>query len=257
MNDDRRIERMLDDWLMGGPTELPDRVLDDALDEIDQTAQRRPLGLLRGRTMTDSVKILIGAAAVFALVVGGGLLGRIVSGPVDRGFVGATPLPTATPAPTVATSTFTSALYRYRVTYPATWQVTDPLADIVTFSIASAPNPGTLAHVVAADTTPSGGLYWPWGGTHPVTGPELESFANAAVDDLERQGLEVVLARPTVLGERPAWRIDVAEIDIGEGMWPATIVLSHRGDLYLAIVMYGPTDAPEFRSFLANFTYLD
>jgi hypothetical protein len=254
MNDDRRIERMLDDWLMGGPTELPDRVLDDALDEIDRTAQRRPLGMLRGRTMTDSVKILIGAAAVFALVVGGGLLGRIVSGSVDRGFVGATPLPTATPAPTVATSTFTSALYRYRVTYPVTWQVADPLADIVSFNV---PTLGTLVHVVAAGTTSTGGLYWPWGGTHPVTGPELESFANAAVDDLEGQGLDVVLARPTVLDERPAWRIDVAEIDIGEGSMPATIVLSHRGDLYLAIVMYGPTDAPEFRSFLANFTYID
>ncbi|MGH2477176.1 MAG: hypothetical protein ACRDIL_18105, partial [Candidatus Limnocylindrales bacterium] len=222
MNDERRIERMLDDWLVSGPTELPDRVLDDALDLIDQTAQRRPLGLLRGRRMTDSVKILLGAAAVFALVVGGGLLGRVVSGPVDQGVAAATPAPAATTAPAPASSTFTSELYRYGVTYPATWQVADPLGDIVSFNL---PTVGTLVQVVAADTTSTGGLYWPWGGIRPVTGADLESFAGAAVDDLQAQGLDVVFDRPTVLGGQSAWRIDVAELDIGEGPMPATIVL--------------------------------
>ncbi len=257
MNDERRIERMLDDWLMRGPTELPDRVLDDALGLIDQTAQRRPLGMLRGRTMTDSVKILIGAAAVFALVVAGGLLGRFVSGPVDRGFVGASPVPTASSAPTAATSTFASALYRYQVDYPPAWEVHDPLGDIVTFRITSAPNPGTLIHVDVADTTPRGGLYWPWGGTHPVTGADLASFAAAATEDLRRQGLEVVANRPTTLGGLPARQLEVTRVDFGEGEMPMTVVLSRRADRYQAVLMYGPFGAPEFTNFLASFTFTD
>lgn len=206
--------------------------------------------------MTDSVKILVAAAAVLALVVGGGMFGRMVGQVTDRADVGAPP-PTASAAPSPTTATFTSALYRYRVAYPSAWQVDDPLGDIVTFRLDSPASSGTLIHVDVADTTPSGGLYWPWGGTHPVTGADLDTFAAAAIADLRRQGLEVVGDRPTTLGGRPARQLEVAGIDLGEGEVPMTVVLSQRGDLYQAVLMYGAFGATDFEAFLAGFTFTD
>ena len=206
--------------------------------------------------MTDSVKILVAAAAVLALVVGGGLFGRMVGQITDRADVAAPP-PTASATPSPTAATFTSALYRYRVAYPPTWHVDDPLGDIVTFRVEAPPTPGTLIHVDVADTTPSGGLYWPWGGTHPVTGADLATFAAAAIADLRGQGLDVVANRPTTLGGRPARQLEVARIDFGEGEMPMTVLLSHRGDLYQAILLYGPLGAPEFEAFLASFAFTD
>ena len=256
MNEPRSIERLLDDWLGGGPTELPDRVLDNAMDLIDRTAQRRPLGMRwRASPMTDSFKILVTALTALALVVGGGVLARVSGPPTGASGVAATPAAaTATPAPTIAVATFTSKLFRYRVDYPASWAVRDPLADIVSFSL---PTIGTLVEVEAAPTSRIGGLYWPWGGITAITGADLETLHAAAVADLDRQGLRVLRDGPAPLGGKPAWRIEVDALDIGEGPLPLTIVLAHRGDLYQAIFLYGPHGAPEFEAFLSSFAYTD
>lgn len=253
MNYERPIERVLDDWLVLGPTELPDRVFDAALDEIDRTEQRRGWPRWRGIRMSESVKILATAAAVLAIVIGGGLLARVVGPPVDRAQVAASAAPII---PTRPMATFESRLFRYTVSYPAEWKVSDPLGDIVKFEGSRG---GPLFEVYVTPATrglASGGLWWPWGGTFPVGGGDLDELATAAVANLEADGLTVVSDRPAALGGLPARRIEIDEVET-DSATPVTVILAHRGQLFHAVIYYGPLGAPEIDDFVGWFAFTD
>ena len=45
MTREQDIERVLDEWFVEGPTQMPSRFLDDTLDRIDRAPQRRLAGL--------------------------------------------------------------------------------------------------------------------------------------------------------------------------------------------------------------------
>lgn len=78
MTGQRDIDRVLDQWFEDGPSEIADRVLDDALLTIDHTTQRRGvLRLPRRRTMTSSMRLVAIWVAVLAIVaIGAGLFQR-------------------------------------------------------------------------------------------------------------------------------------------------------------------------------------
>lgn len=267
MTDGRAIERVLDAWLVDGPTEVPDRVLDAALDEIERTDQRRRFGgALRGWTMTETFKTLVAAAAVLAFVIGGSLAVRIVS-PPSEGAAGASAPPGAT-APAAATQApglgiameerFTSALFGYSVEYPSSWRVRDPLADIVTFEV---PRLGPVFQVYVTPARPtiaSGAFWWPWGGTWPIAGSNADELAASAVADLGRDGIEVLSNEPATLDGQPARRLEIEEIAYDEGtVAPVTVFLAHHGGLAQAIFHYGPHGAPEIEAFIRSFTFTD
>jgi hypothetical protein len=67
------IERILEHWLTDGPTRMPDRFLDDALDRIDRGPRRRRsrVGM---RVLAGDPRRLVAAAAVILLVAGAGAL---------------------------------------------------------------------------------------------------------------------------------------------------------------------------------------
>src|SRR4051812_7424623 len=100
MTTDRDVDRITTQFLRDGPAELSDRVLDDALDEIHLTRQRRRLAVpWRNRPMSSfSLRL---AAGIAVIAVGGvgpfpPRRGPTIAGP-------APPLP-ATPLPTVPAS---------------------------------------------------------------------------------------------------------------------------------------------------------
>ncbi len=108
MSTDRDFDRIAGAWLAEGPSELADRVLDAALDEIHQTHQRRALAIFTRAPMKAMTRQLVAMALVIGvLLIGGGAIlagvGRGPSSPVSPG-----PSPSdstrVSPAPTPAVS---------------------------------------------------------------------------------------------------------------------------------------------------------
>lgn len=98
------IERTLDGWLAEGPTEINDRVVESALDQIEHTRQRRvlraPLWLI---WQTSSVRLALGTAIVAVAVVGGSLVIRSLSSEVGTSPASSPTRPSPTSTPTATT----------------------------------------------------------------------------------------------------------------------------------------------------------
>jgi hypothetical protein len=132
MNRTPVFEDHLGDWLKDGPTDAPDRVLDNILAAFPSIPQRRvaprlPWGLPR---VNSAARALAGIAAI-AVVAAGGLL---LSNGLPSNQVGAAPSvsPSASPSgsliDTSGWTSFTSARHGISVRYPANWTVTPATA---------------------------------------------------------------------------------------------------------------------------------
>ena len=97
MKPDRDATRIVRSWLEEGVTQLPDRVLDDVLDEIPAIPQRRTpwVGAILPQ-LNRTAQVGLAAAAVLVVVLMG--LGVFASGPGVGGLLGG-PTPTPTPSP--------------------------------------------------------------------------------------------------------------------------------------------------------------
>jgi hypothetical protein len=103
MNGNTDFDRIAQSWLQDGPTEMPDRSIQAALDEVHVTSQRR-FGAARRTFSMNGNALRLAAASVVALfiIVGGGIyLGNNSDGGVG-GPPPATTAPTAAPSPTPA-----------------------------------------------------------------------------------------------------------------------------------------------------------
>lgn len=137
------IEHVLDRYLAEGGEQVPDRVVDAALDQIDHTSQRLALRVpWRFSEMPYFFKpALLGAAVIAVLIVGGVLLTR---GPTTTNIGGppaassppsasasAAVSPSATPALTDTSGwvAFTSERYGYEIEHPPTWIATPAIED--------------------------------------------------------------------------------------------------------------------------------
>ncbi len=104
MSTDRDVTRIVQSWLEGGVTALPDRVLDAVLDQVPTTPQRRHWwSARRAHGMNSTLKLGVAAAAVLAVaVVALSFMPRGGSGP--GAVVDARPTATPAPSPTAAPS---------------------------------------------------------------------------------------------------------------------------------------------------------
>lgn len=113
MTRDNDFERVLDQWLAEGPTQMPGRFLDDTLDLIDH-APKRPLAWLRPRAIDTNRKRLIAAAAAIVLLVAG--IGSVVV--LRTPGVGTSPTPSPSPGafadPPLLVGSWTSVGTRHR-----------------------------------------------------------------------------------------------------------------------------------------------
>jgi WD40 repeat protein len=90
MTDQQELDFLLDAFFVDGTDELPDRVIDAALDEIDHTQQRHALRLPR-RILTMNVPIRVAAAAAIGVLAVGGAL--ILTRPSQSTIGGPSPTP--------------------------------------------------------------------------------------------------------------------------------------------------------------------
>ena len=110
MNGRGDIDGILEGWFLDGPTQMPDRLFDAVLDQVERVPQRRLARLqLRFSDMSTSSRLLAaGAAAVLVIGVGVVALGRAnEQGP-------GTPSPSSSASPTSSTdpgSPVPAALY--------------------------------------------------------------------------------------------------------------------------------------------------
>ena len=113
MNRERDTTRIVRSWLETGVTELPDRVLDQVLDQLPATPQRRPLSRVPGSARASSAfKLTTAAAAVVAAAIVAIDLFTAGSSP----GVGAAPASQAVPHGTMAPGRYHIDInvYRYR-----------------------------------------------------------------------------------------------------------------------------------------------
>ena len=97
MTHEREIERVLDRWLVDGPTEVPDRAFDVVIDRIERQSQRPAWRLLRRDSFVPAYlkPVAAIAAVILVAVVGFDLL---PSGPLGIGGPGPSPSPSPTPS---------------------------------------------------------------------------------------------------------------------------------------------------------------
>ena len=196
MSTDRDVTRIVRSWLEDGATALPDRVLDNVLDQLPATSQRRAWWpAWRWREMNTFAKLALAAAAVVAVaLVGINLLPR--SGGVGVPGPSPTSSPTHAPSPTpesnlnVVGSFVPGTTYviddpccvgpaRISLTFPATgWFSIDPvilgknvLGDPDLYDIYLSPQ--LVGNVY------TGGCNWRGTALDPPIGPTVDDLATA------------------------------------------------------------------------------
>jgi hypothetical protein len=102
MNGRNSIERVLDAWLVDGPSMMPDRLFDAVLDRVERTPQRRLARLhLRFSEMNPRIRLYTLAAAGLIVALVGLYLFNRASPNVN---VGSSPSPVATPTAPASTA---------------------------------------------------------------------------------------------------------------------------------------------------------
>ena len=106
MSTDREVTRIVRSWLEEGVTSLPDRVLDNVLDQLPATPQRRAWWPARRYpVVNNAVRIALAAAVIIVVAIAGIRIAmpgdNVVGGPGGTQAPSPTPTaaPTATPQP--------------------------------------------------------------------------------------------------------------------------------------------------------------
>jgi hypothetical protein len=71
MSTDREVTAIVRSWMQEGRTTLPDRVLDDVLDRLPATPQRRPFWPARRSNRMTTLRLVLATAAVIVLAIAG------------------------------------------------------------------------------------------------------------------------------------------------------------------------------------------
>jgi hypothetical protein len=170
MSSDRDTTRAVRSWLREGVTELPDRVLDQVLDQLPATRQRRSWWKIWSRSVASRSLPIALAAVVLLAIVGV----ATVSPSLDVGGGG---------QPSAPTPTSPQVLPEYpRALAPGTYFIDDPFPVRVTFEV------------------PEGWMACRWNSWElgPCTSPNGRGVAFTIVDNVVADPCDTALLDPPV-----------------------------------------------------------
>jgi hypothetical protein len=219
MSTDRDTIRIVRSWLEVGVTALPDRVLDNVLDQLPATPQRRALWpAWRFGDMNTFTRFAVAAAAVVAVAVVG--INLLPARGVGVQTASPSPSPTASPSLLPSTGILGAGSYyideggtttpvRIAFTVPLGWGTKDEYVyrnrgtDVSSFGPGSGPGdvmftPWIVSHVYADACQ--------WGGSLVDAGTTVDQLASVLV---AQKGRTVSAATDVTLGGVPAKRIEM------------------------------------------------
>ena len=142
MTGERDVERVLEQWLVNGIDEMPDRVYASVLDRVERQRQRPAWRLLwKEPHMTTYLQVAAGMAAVAIVAIAG--INLAGSGPrPGAGGPPSSPSPSAEPSPSESPTTLSSVSFGpgLRVAAAAGWQIAGDTARAVTLSRTAEPS---------------------------------------------------------------------------------------------------------------------
>lgn len=225
MSTDRDVTSIVRSWLEEGATALPDRVLDNVLDRLPATSQRRAWWPVRRlREMNTPIRLaLVAAAVVVVAVVGINLLSQ-----TDGIGPGATPVPTAAPIPTTSPTATPAPYAEPTFLAPGSYVISPSTTDPgFTFTVADGwesryaviwkgrDGPGETAFglwsVANAYADP---CHWQQSLLNPPLGPTAADLAAALLD---QDGPGASPATDVTFGGYPAKKVDLlvpADLDV-------------------------------------------
>ena len=220
------FDRLAAAWLADGPTELADRVLDDALREVHRTHQRRRL-VVPWRTFTVNRYLAAAAAVVVLLVAGFAFVGR---GPATTG---SSPNPSPSSIPTSAPSPAGSVALKV-ITSNAGYTIAVPTSWNRGATVGTAGNPDLWFEA----TPPITSLYI-WAGSQQKDGTYriTEEVSSGTVDIAGRTIAELLASDDTYFGQKGSNAHQVS-ID-GETAWVTEYPQGNGFDILEAVVIHG------------------
>ena len=205
------IDRILDGFLAEGTEELADRVLDAALNDIDNTKQRRAWWPpQRAADMNTAVRLAIAAAAVVVVAI---VAFNLLPGSSGPGGPSPSPLPSATPrnfsgvvegGTELAPGAYVITVFptvRMTIDVPEGWS-----KGRYDWAIFSETAPLSVAFVTVTDLIAD-----PCAAEPRSRVPELGTSVAALLEGLQdTPGIEAGAVTPTTLDGRPAQRLELA-----------------------------------------------
>lgn len=228
MTPDRDLERVLEQWLVDGVDQMPDRVYRSVFDRVDHQRQAvAPRLIRRFPTMSSPLRVAALVAALLAVVVGGTIFLGGAGGPTPGPTSGAaSPTPTSgdpSPQPSSLAYTWPSALdagtyttsfvwdipFAFTFTVPSGWsgydiEISKPRASNLSVEF-------VLVDDVFADPC-SGDLL------DPSVGPSVGELAGAVASI---PGLKVTATSPIQFDRRTTGMVVDYTIDTDAGCTPA------------------------------------
>ena len=147
------FDRALEEWLMDGPSQLPDRLVDAIVNQLDHTKQRRPSWLPGRYEMNRTLLALGGIAAAVVLVAVAGAM--FVGLNANRPGLGGQPTPTASPRPS-PTSAVSPTVEPTVPTSPTATPQSDPEGVLAPGTYAAHPLPAPNDSLTLTFTVPEG-----------------------------------------------------------------------------------------------------
>jgi hypothetical protein len=225
MSAERDVNRIVRTWLEDGVMVLPERVLDQVLDQVPSTRQERR-GFVAWRTpsMSNALKLALAAAAVIAVVVAGfNLVPRSDSGiggtASPTPSVPASPAPPETSSPTpsepaaVGTDMFAAGFEErmFSVLRPPGWYMCCGSTSGPGFSVirnTTSPPDGASVYFYAPTTTYSDPCAHAL--VDPPVGPSVDDFVQAL---REIPNMTTTEPAETTLGGLPATYLEMTSDD--------------------------------------------
>jgi hypothetical protein len=214
MNQQRDIERLLDQWLGIGPDKAPDRVVDIVTDRIERQSQR-PVWRHNWRPTPVNAYMKIAVAAAAVLIVAFVGYNLLPAGSTGTGG----PTPTASPTPTATPTGAFGGIVRYSQDGVLGTTDIDAVANGASVSGTAITSSRSGTHTVRLACATRDRDVWAFGGTteqSTISGEPVGTWSAVFVKEGSPQRIAIWLSdNPSAASDCDAWLALIQPAEIG------------------------------------------